>query len=158
MNIIKVLGIAAGVAVAGLAGLAITNPGNAAETSNDGKDESLQTRRYRVDFKTFVEETEKLIPTLTTYGQSWKLIGSGGGGGGTVGGNESQNHSATFIIEVPVAFFTDDLEINANKVAGKDELTVNVRSSSRLGKSDLGENRRHVLQILEALDTKFAGK
>ncbi|MBA2494576.1 MAG: DUF1499 domain-containing protein [Acidobacteria bacterium] len=156
MNIIKVLGIAAGVVAAGLAGLAVTNPGNAAETSDDAKDESLQTRRYRVDFKTFVEEIKKMIPTLTTYGQNWKLIGSGGSGKDA--GSEAESHSATFIIEVPVVFFTDDLEINANKEAEKDEITVNVRSASRLGKSDLGENRRHILQILKALDEKFTDK
>ncbi len=156
MNVIKILSIAAGVAVAGLAGLAITNPGNAAETSDDGKDESLKTRRYQVNFETFVEETKKMISTLTTYGQSWKLIGGDGSSGRTVGENESQSHSATFIIEVTIMFFTDDLEISVKKEAKEDELTVNVRSSSRFGKSDLGENRRHVLQILDALDKKFA--
>jgi len=154
MNIIRILGIAAGVAVAGLAGLAIANSGNAAETSADHKDESLRTRRYRMDFKIFVEETKKMIPTLTTYGQNWKLSG-GGGGNGTVDENESQAQSATIIVEVPVVFFTDDLEIDVIKEAIGDEVIVDVRSKSRVGSNDLGENRRHVLQILKSLDEKF---
>ncbi len=145
MNIIKVLGIAAGVAAAGLTGLAITNSGNVAETSADGKDESLKTRRYQVDLKTFVEETERLILTLTTYGQNWRIISA-----------DVAENSATVKAEVPVVFFTDDLEISAKKEADKEEITVDVRSASRVGKSDLGENRRHILQILKALDAKFA--
>ncbi|CAN5341576.1 hypothetical protein BH20ACI1_BH20ACI1_16550 [soil metagenome] len=158
MNIIKLLGIAAGVAAAGLAGLAITNPGNVAETSDDAKDESLKTRYYQVDFDTFIEETEKLIPTMTTYGQNWKLIGGGGGSGGEVGNVQSQHHSATIIVEVPVAFFTDDLEINAVKESGADKIKVDLHSKSRTGRSDLGENKRHILQLLEAMDEKFGRK
>ncbi|CAN5417196.1 hypothetical protein BH18ACI1_BH18ACI1_11120 [soil metagenome] len=155
MNIIKVLGIAAGVAAAGLAGLAVTNPGNTAETSTDNKDKDLKTRHYQVDFNTLVKEIKKMIPTLTTYGQNWKLIG-GGDGSGTVGGSGS--YSAKIIVEVPVIFFNDDLEINVNKEEDKDEITVNVRSASRVGKSDLGANKRHIVQILKTLDEKFAGK
>ena len=151
MNIIKLFGIAAGVAVAGLAGLAITNPGNAAETSDDAKDESLKTRYYQADFQTFIEETKNLIPTMTTYGQNWKLIG---GGGGRIDA-ESQHHSETLFVEVPVAFFTDDLEINAVKEANTDKIKVNLHSKSRVGQSDLGENKRHILQLLKVLDEKF---
>lgn len=153
MNIIKILGIAAGVAAAGLAGLAITNSGNTAETSDDAKDESLKTRYYQVDFETFVEETKKLIPTMTTYGQNWKL--AGGAGGGEVGSDESQHRSETLVVEVPVAFFIDDLEINAVKEAGKNEIKVNLHSKSRTGDNDFGENKRHILQLLEVLDKKF---
>jgi uncharacterized protein (DUF1499 family) len=147
MNIIKVLGIAAGVAATGLASLAIANSGNVAETSADSKDESLKTRRYQVDLKTFVEETERLILALTTYGQNWRIISA-----------DVAESSATVKAEVPVVFFTDDLEISAKKEADKEEITVDVRSASRVGKGDLGENRRHILQILKALDEKFAGK
>ena len=152
MNIIKLFGIAAGVAVAGLAGLAITNPGNAAETSDDAKDESLKTRYYQADFQTFIEETKNLIPTMTTYGQNWKLIG--GGGGGRIDA-ESQHHSETLLVEVPVAFFTDDLEINAENEANTDKIKVNLHSKSRVGQNDLGENKRHILQLLKVLDEKF---
>ncbi len=138
----------------GLAALAALNPTNVADTSETG--EVLKTRHYKTDLQNFVAETEKIIPTLSTYGRSWKLVGGGGGGGRTFGKNESQYHySATIIVEIPVVVFTDDLEINANEESGKDEITVNVRSASRIGNSDFGENRRHILQILKALDEKF---
>ncbi len=155
MNIIKILGIAAVAAGLGLAGLAITNPGNTAETSDDAKDENLKTRHYQVDFEKFVEETRKLIPTMTTFGKNWKLSGGAGGGGGEIGNAESQHYSATILVEVPVVFFIDDLEISAVKEAYANTIKVNLHSQSRTGKSDLGENKRHILRLLKALDEKF---
>lgn len=146
MSILKIIGIAAGVAVAGvagLAGLAAMNPGNVAETSETAGDE-LKTRRYKTELKNFAAETEKIIPTLTKYGQNWKL-----------GSSNLYENSASIKAEIPVVFFTDDLEVKAESDAEKGEIIVNVRSNSRVGKSDLGENRRHVLQILSALDEKF---
>lgn len=155
MSILKIIGIAAGIAAVGLTGLTIANPGNVAETSPNAADENLKTRRYKVDFETFIEETKNLIPTLSTYGQNWKLNGGAYGSGGKSSQPENQHRSSTILVAVPVLFFTDDLEINAVKEAEKDEVIVNIRSASRVGKSDLGENKRHVLQILSALDQKF---
>ena len=127
---------------AGFAALAALNPTNVAETSESS--ETLQTRHYKTDLQNFVAETEKIIPTLSTYGKSWRVVES-----------TTENNSATIKAEVPVVFFTDDLEIKAIKETEKNEIIVNVHSASRVGKSDLGENRRHILQILEALDEKF---
>jgi uncharacterized protein (DUF1499 family) len=50
-----------------------------------------------------------------------------------------------------VLLFTDDLEVRVQPGEGHAYWLVNVRSQSRAGKSDLGENRRHVVQLLEAL-------
>ena len=127
---------------AGFAALAALNPTNVAETSESS--ETLQTRHYKTDLQNFVAETEKIIPTLSTYGKSWRVVES-----------TTENNSATIKAEVPVVFFTDDLEIKAIKETEKNEIIVNVHSASRVGKSDLGENRRHILQILEAFDEKF---
>ena len=127
---------------AGFAALAALNPTNVAETSETS--ETLQTRHYKTDLQNFVAETEKIIPTISTYGQSWRVVES-----------KTENNAATIKAEVPVLFFTDDLVINANFNEEKNETTINIRSASRVGKSDLGENRRHILQILEALDKKF---
>ena len=143
MSILQIIGIAAGVAVAGLAGLAVMNPSNVAETSEDTVDE-LKPRRYKTDLQNFVAEAEKIVPTMTTHGQNWKLASS----------NLYEN-SASIKSEVPVVVFTDDLEIKAVTNADNNEIIVNVHSNSRVGKSDLGENRRHVLQILAALDEQF---
>ena len=142
MNILKIIGIAAGVAVAGLVGLAVTNPGNIAETLENGADETMRSRRYRTRLENFVGETEKIIPSLAKYGQNWRLLST-----------EMTGDSAVIRAEVPVLVFTDDLVIRA--VAENEETIVSIRSNSRLGKSDFGENRRHVLQLLRALDEKF---
>jgi uncharacterized protein (DUF1499 family) len=144
MNILKIIGIAAGVGVAGIAGLAVLNPNNVAETSFDAKEEALRPRRYKTDLQSFVAETEKIIPALSTYGKNWRLIST-----------STSGNSAVLKTEVPVVVFTDDLEIKADFDDEKGEAIVNVHSNSRVGKSDFGENRRHVLQILEALDKKF---
>ena len=126
----------------GFGALAVLNPTNVAETSETS--EILPTRHYKTDLQNFVAETEKIIPTISTYGQSWRVMES-----------KTENNSATIKVEVPVLFFTDDLEIKANPDKEKNEITVNLRSASRVGKSDLGENQRHILQFLNALDKKF---
>ncbi len=143
MKILKIIGIAAGVVAAIIVGLVILNPNNIAETSVDAKEEALRPRKYKTDLPNFIGETEKIIANQTTYLKSWKLISSS-----TAGTN------ASIKTEVPVVIFIDVLEIKAEVQNGV--VLVNIRSNSRVGKSDLGENRRHVLQILEALDKKFA--
>jgi len=126
----------------GLAALAVRNPTNIAETSEES--DALETRHYKTDLQNFVAETEKIIPTLSTYGQSWRIVES-----------KTENTSATIKAEVPVIVFTDDLEIRANLDEEKGEIAVSIHSASRVGNSDFGENRRHILQVLEALDEKF---
>ena len=120
-------------------------PTNIADTAPDQVEEKLRSRHYQTNLKTFTAETEKLIPSLSTYGQNWKYMTT-----------ESTESSALIKAEVPVVVFTDDLQIKAEKDAASGGINVNVHSNSRVGQSDLGENRRHVLQILEALDKKFA--
>ena len=119
-------------------------PTNIADTAPDHAEEKLRTRRYKTDLKTFVAETEKIIPTLSTYGRSWRFAATDAGA------------DLAFIkAEVPVVVFIDDLQIRAEKDASAGGIVVNVHSNSRVGKSDFGENRRHLLQILEALDARF---
>ena len=129
---------------AGFAVLSALNSGNVAETSAAGEDAELSTRHYRIGLQTFVAEAEKIVSTLSTYGQNWRLTTS----------NFYEN-SAQIKAEVPVIFFTDDLEIEAKEEEGKQGVSVDVSSKSRVGSSDLGENRRHILQLLKAFDEKF---
>jgi uncharacterized protein (DUF1499 family) len=144
MNILKILGIVAGAAAVGIAGLAFANPGNVAETAENHKDKSLRPRKYKTNPQNLVAELEKLIPALASYGQNWKFIST-----------DVSENSAVVKAEIPVVFFTDDLEIKGEYDVETDETTVNIRSASRIGNTDFGENRRHVLQILRALDEKF---
>lgn len=144
MNIVKILGVAVGALAIGAAALSIANPNSFAETSADAH-ENLRTRIYKTDLREFVENTEQIIPSLSTYGKNWKIVST----------NASEN-STSIKAEVPVLIFIDDLEIKAVYNQSTNETTVNIRSAARLGSSDLGENRRHVLQILKVLDERFA--
>jgi len=129
--------------IASLAILSTLNQSNLAETSGNNVDTKLRTRRYKTDLQNFVAETEKVLPTVSTYGQNWRLITT-----------DADENSAQIEVEVSVVFFTDDLKIKANFIEG--EVSVDVRSASRIGTSDLGENRRHILKLLEILDEKFS--
>ena len=144
----KILIIAAIIAVpvAGTLILArFVYPGNIAETSENNENAELKTRIYAADLPTVFETVKKIIPTLSTYGSNWKLTGA-----------EIKSDKAVVKTEVPVVVFTDDLILNMKQSDGKTK--VDVRSNSRVGQSDFGENRRHVLQILNGLDKKFNAK
>lgn len=117
-------------------------PNNIAETARVSEDAELKTRVYQADIKTVFETAKEIVPTISTYGSNWKLIDS-----------EMENNAATVKAEVPVVVFTDDLILNLTETNG--QTLVDVRSNSRVGKSDFGENRRHVLKILRRLDEKF---
>ena len=149
MKFIKILGVAVGAAAAVFAAsLAVKNPGNSAETSENSDVTSLLTRRYKTaeDLPAVVERIESLAAGQTTYGRNWNIVDS-----------RTKDNSATLKFEVPVVIFTDDLEINVN-FPSSDEFIVNVRSASRVGSSDFGENKRHVAQILAAMDSAFGNK
>jgi hypothetical protein len=132
------------------------SPGNVAETSPAPTDPTLQTRRYEIrgDVALARQEIEEVISTITTYGGAWKLA------------THSNNPKAAFTdaespslaivrAEVPVVVFTDDLQVRVRQYADK-RIAVDVKSASRVGKSDFGENRRHIRQLLAELDKRFA--
>ncbi|MEZ5345130.1 MAG: DUF1499 domain-containing protein [Pyrinomonadaceae bacterium] len=119
-------------------------PDNIAQTSADGGEKGLKTRFYKTDLNTAVKAVSDVVPTLSTYGSGWKLVGTNLGKG---------DAASTIKAEVPVVVFTDDLEVTVKST--EDRVQVDVRSQSRIGKSDFGENARHVRKILEALDEKL---
>lgn len=132
---------------AGIALLKAIKTSNVSETSPDQVDEKLKTRRYQRDLQTVKNSVEKIIPRLSTYFRNWRLVDSR---------INYENASAVIKAEVPVVVFTDDLEVKLNKKGG--EIIVNARSASRVGNEDFGENRRHIMQLLEALDKRFLAK
>lgn len=121
-------------------------PDNVAETSPDGGQKHLVTRYYRADPETAERAVRETIPTLSTWGGSWKLTDPG----------TRDANQIVLKAEVPVVFFTDDLTVTIS-YAGE-TARVNVRSASRVGKSDFGENRRHVAKLLEALDKRLSSR
>lgn len=122
-----------------LAILGALNPTNVTQTQPDHADARLRTRHYRCSLQTAREAVLATIPLLQSYGAAWRVVSSEG--------NVVQ-------AEVPVLIFTDDLVVTMNAKQGG--VVLDVRSAARMGKSDLGENRRHVLQLLAALDEKLA--
>lgn len=117
-------------------------PTNIADTSPNHAEEALRTRYYETDLETFTKETERIIPYLEKYGANWRLAGT-----------EKADGSVVIRAEVPVVVFTDDLRVMAK--SSERGVVVDVHSNSRVGKSDFGENRRHLLIILDALDRRF---
>ena len=120
---------------------------NVAETAPDHEDKTLLTRSYKVsgDLTETQKRIEAAIRQISTYGGSWKIAES-----------KREGDSVMIQVEVPVVFFTDDLRIEFSQAA--DEIILNARSASRVGKGDFGENRRHILQLFEKLDEVFREK
>lgn len=129
--------------------LRMFNPTNVAETAPDASETTLQTRRYPIqgDLKQMRYAVEKIIPNIPTsiWGGKWQLA--------TPNESDSAENLEIVRAEIPVLFFTDELRVELKQEGN--EVVVNARSNSRVGKSDLGENRRHLLQIVEALDEEF---
>ena len=117
---------------------------NRAATTPDNRDLRLRTRTYRAAPDAVIAALETIVPSLRTYGRAWRIARTDG----------AADAMRTVHVEVPVVVFTDDLivEITPRGTGSR----VEVRSRSRVGKGDLGENRRHLLQILPALDQALA--
>jgi uncharacterized protein (DUF1499 family) len=118
-------------------------PDNIAETAPDGGKKNLKTRVYQTDSETAAKAMRAIIPTLSTYGSSWKLVGE----------SDSAEKGKVIKAEVPVVVFTDDLEVYIKQTP--DGVSIDAKSNSRVGKSDFGENARHIRQLLAALDEKL---
>ena len=118
-------------------------PDNVAETSIDGGPKRLVTRVYEKSPKEVKMNAKEVIKGLSTWGGAWKLTDE------TDGGSELRLKA-----EVPVVVFTDDFEVIIRETEdGK--TAVDARSQSRVGKSDFGENARHVRKFLVAMDEKM---
>jgi hypothetical protein len=130
--------------------LLVRNPSNIAQTRPDHPDPGLRTRRYpgHTDLLAIRRTVEETISSLATYGQSWRLAGT----------TPATDPAGGFTVraEVPVLLYTDDLEVRVQADENGTYWLVHVHSQSRVGKSDLGENCRHVKQLLKALDEKLS--
>lgn len=115
--------------------LGALNRGNQAQTVENAADARFRTRFYKTNLANAHQEVLRAIPQLRTYGQSWHVV------------SDEENE---VLVEVPVLVFTDDLVVTLKEAKGG--VKVDVQSAARLGKSDFGENRRHVLQLLAVLD------
>ena len=140
--------------------LATMNPTNICRTQPDHPDARLRSRRYAQTLSVVTDKTVALIPTLHCWARPWKIIGvprtAPQGDASNVDDGTVISDNTIIHAEVPVLFFTDDLTVTL--IAEGGDTRVDVRSASRVGRSDLGENRRHVYQLLHALDKKFGAR
>ncbi len=108
------------------------------KTSSDG-DAELKTRVYSHSPAEIMAAARAIAGEQKTWFKAWRVIES----------DENALH-----VEVPVLMFTDDLVVTVSEAEGGTQL--NVTSDSRVGQGDFGENRRHILQFLKALDEKLS--
>ena len=72
----RLLFVPVALAGAAFAVLGALNPTNFAATHADHSDARLRTRRYRCSLDEAREAVEAVIPTLTTYGRHWRVVGA----------------------------------------------------------------------------------
>jgi hypothetical protein len=127
----------------------IFSQSKSAHYTSDQTNSVLRTRTYNININgsTFCNEVKDLIPKLSTYSLHWKLVSS----------ECNPNKNSPYIIraEVPVFFFTDDLEIRMHPSADSTKLNIDISSKSRIGKNDFGENRRHIVELFDAIESHF---
>lgn len=116
-------------------------PTKSAQTSPGNPD--LKTRLYEVTPEAAARKIESLA--VSTYGRSWKVLEEN-----HISANEIQ-----LVFHVPVLVFTDILTVTIKRKDGE-TTQVNVESHSQIGQGDFGENRRHIRQLLAAMDKAFA--
>lgn len=108
---------------------------NIAATSDDTEWPELRPRRYDRSAADVMQAAVRALDHL-----SWKLA--------------SQEQLA-LAAEVPIANtpFVDDFRVTLAEAGS--QTVVNVHSSSRVGKGDLGANRRHVIQFFIVLEQQL---
>ena len=114
---------------------------NVAETRADARHPRLRSRAYPIAFADVWRaalETARAMPRWTLMQEA--------AGAGTIRAEA----------RTPVWGFTDDVVIRIS-LDDKGMTRVDVRSSSRVGRGDLGTNGRRVARFLHALDRRLPG-
>ena len=112
---------------------------NVAETTAAPLLPELRIRRYRVSQETIREVVERTLSRLPR----WKVVKA-----------ESEIGVYQAVVTTPLWRFKDDVAILITGVA-EGGVEVYLHSSSRIGRGDLGANRRHILEFYEALEEQL---
>ncbi len=115
--------------------------GNVAETREDHRFPELRTRIFRVGEDDLIEYVRRACEEL-----GWKDIGV-----------DPKQKMVRAQIRTPLLGFVDDLEARV-EAADPISAKLHVRSSSRIGRGDLGANTRHVLDLYQAIEALIAEK
>ncbi len=112
---------------------------NKAETRPDHPDPSLKTRTYILPAARLFTALIDVIQTLPR----WKVVHQ-----------EAENGEISAERKTRLFGFIDDIKIRLTTTEpGK--TTLNIKSASRVGKGDLGQNARNIREIFSALDHKI---
>jgi uncharacterized protein (DUF1499 family) len=112
---------------------------NDVETGRTPAYPDLQPRRYTADVAQVSQAARALLGSLPR----WRLVGAGSGPGGA----ELQAVHQTRLWR-----FEDDVTVRIQRRDGR--TVVSVRSRSRVGQWDFGQNARNIRAFLEALDAR----
>lgn len=132
-------GLAAGAVAAALAWPRI----NDVETGKTAAYPELRVRSYAATESDVAAAVKNVVGRLP----GWTLVGSGSGPGGSA----VQAVHATRVFR-----FKDDVTVRIRRETGLTR--VSVRSRSRVGKWDFGQNARNIRELLAALDGELAGR
>jgi uncharacterized protein (DUF1499 family) len=106
---------------------------NVAETRRDHPFPELELRCYRLPPAVLFSRIEQAVEAL-----GWEILEC-----------TSEHYHLHAGVSTPLLKFRDDLEVHLAVTGGGTE--VHVRSSSRVGKGDLGANSRHILDLFQIL-------
>jgi uncharacterized protein (DUF1499 family) len=112
---------------------------NDVTTSQTPEYPDLQDRSYRVPENKVAEALRSVLGRLP----SWTLKGAGSGPGGFAVQAERRTRVG----------FVDEVTIRVRREAGR--TFVKVRSRSRLGRVDFGQNARNIRELFAALDEEL---
>jgi uncharacterized protein (DUF1499 family) len=115
---------------------------NDVETGRTPEYPDLQPREYAASEQTVTKAVKAAIGRLPRFA----FVGAGAG----PGGSEVQAVASTRVLR-----FKDDVSVRIRREGGKTK--VSVRSRSRMGKIDFGQNARNVRELLAAVDQEMAG-
>lgn len=116
---------------------------NSVETGRTPEYPDLQPREYAAG----EQEVTRAVKAAIGHLPRFELVGAGAG----PGGSEVQAVATTRVMR-----FKDDINVRIRREAGKTR--VSVKSKSRVGKIDFGQNARNVRELLSALDQEMVGR
>jgi uncharacterized protein (DUF1499 family) len=116
---------------------------NLVETGRTPEYPDLQPREYAASEHAVTEALKAAVSRLSRFA----FVGAGRGPGGS---------EVQYVASTPVFRFKDDVNVRIRREGGKTKVTV--RSKSRTGKIDFGQNARNVRELLAALDQQMAAR
>jgi uncharacterized protein (DUF1499 family) len=116
---------------------------NDVETGRTPEYPDLQVREYAQGEQAVLKATQKAVVSLPRF----TFVAAGSGPGGA----EVQAVATTRVFK-----FKDDLTVRIHRQGARTR--VSVRSRSRVGKWDFGQNARNIREFQAALDQQLAGE